>query len=128
METFTPVFPNGRIGTAVCSIPSVEEKMTSKDPTRNKFRVPDVIVAFISGCHPQLNRKIRAGLRHILVEAESGESLKVQLEGLKSDRISRFRIVYRVLPKRTIEIVAIGPRQTIYEETYKIIREEAVKK
>ena len=98
---------------------------TSKNPRRKKLRVPDDIVAVIRGCHPQLKRKIRAGLRHILVEPESGKSLKDELEGLKSYRISRFRIVYRISPKRIIDIVAIGPRRTIYEETYKIIKKKA---
>ena len=102
--------------------------MTSKDPTRIKLRVPHEIVALIRGCHPQLKRKIRAGLRHIVVEPESGKSLKDELEGLKSYRISRFRIVYRISPKRNINIVAIGPRRTIYEETYKIIKKEADQK
>ena len=98
--------------------------MVSKDPFPIKLRVPDEIVAFIRGCHPQLKRKIRAGLRHIVTEPESGKSLKDELEGLKSYRISRFRIVYRMSAKRIIDIVAIGPRRTIYEETYRLIKRE----
>jgi len=99
--------------------------MTSKDPIRRKLRVPDAVVALIRGCHPQLKRKIRAGLRHIMTEPESGGSLKDELEGLKSYQISRFRIIYRISSKRTIDIAAVGPRKTIYEETYRIIRKEA---
>ena len=90
-----------------------------------KLRVPDEIVAFFRGCHPQLKRKIKAGLQHIVTEPESGKSLKDELEGLKSYRISRFRIIYRVSLKQTIDIVAVGPRNTIYEETYRIIRKES---
>ena len=48
--------------------------MTSKDPTRIKLRVPDEIVTLIRDCHPKLKRKIRAGLRHIVVDPESGKS------------------------------------------------------
>jgi len=99
--------------------------MTSKDPCRIKLRVPHEIVAFIRGCHPQLKRKIRAGLRHIVTEPESGKSPKDDLEGLKSYRIRRFRIIYRKSSKRIIDIVAIGPRRTIYEETYRIIKKQA---
>jgi mRNA interferase RelE/StbE len=98
--------------------------MASKDPTRIKLRVPDEIVALIRGCHPKLKRKIRAGLRHIVAEPAAGKSLKDELEGLKSYQISRFRIVYRISSKRIIDIVAIGPRKTIYEETYRIIKKE----
>ena len=46
------------------------------------------------------------------------------LEGLRSYRISRFRIIYRISSKQTIDIGAIGPRKAIYEETYRIIKKE----
>jgi mRNA interferase RelE/StbE len=90
-----------------------------------KLRVTDEIVAFVRGCHPKLKRKIRAGLKHIVTEPESGKSLKDELEGLKSYRISRFRIIYRISSRQTIDIVAIGPRKFIYEETYRIIKKES---
>ncbi|MGD9057551.1 MAG: type II toxin-antitoxin system RelE/ParE family toxin [Desulfobacterales bacterium] len=90
-----------------------------------KLRVPVDIVGFIRGCHPQLKRKIRAGLQHIVTEPESGKSLKDELEGLKSYRISRFRIIYRISSKKIIDVIAVGPRKTIYEETYRIIKKES---
>jgi len=99
--------------------------MASKVGIRRKLKVPDEIVALIRGCHPQLKRKIRAGLRQILTEPEFGKALKDELEGLKSCRISRFRIIYRISPKRTIDIVAVGPRRTIYKETYRLIKKES---
>ena len=92
---------------------------------QRKLRVPEEIVTFIRGCHPLLKRKIRAGLQHIVTEPESGKSLKDELDGLKSYRISRFRIIYRISSKKIIDIVAIGPRKTIYEETYRIIKKES---
>jgi mRNA interferase RelE/StbE len=99
--------------------------MASKDRIRRTLRVPDEVVALIRGCHPQLKRKIRAGLRHILTEPDSGTSLKDELEGLRSYRISRFRIIYRIASTQIIEVVAVGPRKTIYEETYRIIKKES---
>ena len=99
--------------------------MASKDTTRKKLRVPDEVVALVRGCHPQLKRKIKAGLRHILTEPESGKSLKDDLAGFKSYRIRKFRIIYRISSKQTIDIIAIGPRKAIYEETYRIIKKEA---
>ncbi len=98
--------------------------MAAKERTPKKLRVPDEIVALIRGCHPRLKRKIRAGLQHIVTDPESGKSLKDDLESLKSYRISRFRIIYRISSKQTIDVVAVGPRKTIYEETYKIIKKE----
>ena len=99
--------------------------MASQDRIRRKLRVPGEIVALIRGCHPQLKRKMKAGLRHIITEPESGKSLKDELEGLRSCRISRFRIIYRLSSKQTIDIAAVGPRKTIYEETYRIIKKES---
>jgi mRNA-degrading endonuclease RelE of RelBE toxin-antitoxin system len=90
-----------------------------------KLRVPVEIVTFIRGCHPKLKRKIRAGLQHIVNEPDSGKSLKDELGGLKSCRISRFRIIYRISSKKIIDVVAIGPRKTIYKETYRIIKKES---
>jgi mRNA interferase RelE/StbE len=99
--------------------------MASKDSTQKKLRVPDEIVALIRGCHPQLKRKMRAGLRYIMDEPEAGKSLKDELEGLRSYRISKFRIIYRISSEQIIDVIAIGPRRTIYEETYRIIKKEA---
>ena len=98
--------------------------MAPKNRSQKKLRVPDEIVALIRGCHSQLKRKIRAGLKHIVIEPEVGKSLKDELEGLKSYRISRFRIIYRISAKQIIDVVAIGPRKTIYKETYRIIKKE----
>ena len=99
--------------------------MAPKNRSQKKLRVPDEIIALIRGCHPQLKRKIRAGLKQIVIEPQVGKSLKDELEGLKSYRISRFRIIYRISSKHIIDVVAIGPRKKIYEETYKIIKKEA---
>ena len=98
--------------------------MASKYPSQKKLRVPDEIVALIRGCHPQLKRKIRAGLRDIVIEPEAGTSLKEELGGVRSYRISSFRIIYRLSSKQIIDVVAIGPRKTIYKETYRIIKKE----
>jgi len=98
--------------------------MAPKNSSQKKLRVPGEIVALVRGCHPQLKRKIRAGLKHIVIEPEAGKSLKDELEGLRSYRISRFRIIYRISSKHIIDVVAIGPRKTIYEETYRIIKKE----
>jgi hypothetical protein len=38
--------------------------------------------------------------------------------------VGRFRIIYRAGSKRLIELVAIGPRRTIYEETVRVLRRE----
>ena len=63
-------------------------------------------------------------MRTIIDEPFSGKALTEDLQGLRSFRLGRIRIIYAVVSKNLIEIVAIGPRKTIYEETYRIIGRE----
>lgn len=89
-----------------------------------KLRIPDDIAGLIRGMHPNLKKKIKASLQTILNNPYSGKYLKDELEGLWSFRVSKFRIVYRNTDKKQIEIITIGPRKNIYEETYRIISKE----
>lgn len=88
-----------------------------------KLRVPDQVAELIRALHPDLKKKIRASMNIILAEPDSGKALKEEPAGLRSFRVSRFRIIYRVV-KKEIEIVAIGPRTRIYEDTYRRLRKE----
>lgn len=97
--------------------------------TRNKLKVPDVIVSLIRSLHPQLKATIRSALRTILAEPQTGKALKDELEGLRSYRVKRYRIIYRISPDKTyLELIAIGPKKNIYEETFRIISKEEEKK
>jgi len=90
-----------------------------------KLRVPDHLAEFIRGLHPEIKRKIKGSLKNIATEPNSGKLLKEELEGLRSFRVSRFRIVYQIAEPREIQFIAIGPRERIYEETYRLIRKES---
>ena len=89
---------------------------------RYRLRVPDEIVDLLRSLHPEIKRKIKAALDLIASDPAVGKSLRDELRGLKSFKIGRFRIIYKVASKRIIEIVAIGPRRTIYEETYRLLK------
>jgi mRNA interferase RelE/StbE len=89
-----------------------------------KLRVPDDIVSLIKGMHPLLKKRVRAALEEILSDPYCGKALKEELAGLRSFRIKRFRIIYKVSSKKEVNIVALGPRKYIYEETYRIIQKE----
>ena len=72
--------------------------------------------------HPNLKRKVRASLATLSRDPHAGKSLREELDGLRSFRVGRIRIIFRLLDEeRTVEIVAIGPRTNIYEETYRLI-------
>jgi mRNA interferase RelE/StbE len=89
------------------------------------LRAPNEVAKLVRGLHPELKKKLKEALRIVLDNPSIGKALKEELEGLRSYRVRRFRIVYQVVStKREIRIVAIGPRETIYRETYRLIKKE----
>ena len=76
----------------------------------NKLVVPRDIQELIRKMHPDLKRKVRASLKIVLSEPQSGKLLMDELSGLRSLRVSSFRIIYRIKDPERIELVAIGPR------------------
>ena len=90
-------------------------------PPPRRLRVPHEVAALVRGLHPALKRKVRAALQAILDAPHSGKALRNELRGLRSYRVGRFRIIYRL--RRDVELVAIGPRDSIYVETYRRIHE-----
>ncbi|OGP79851.1 MAG: hypothetical protein A2Z40_00175 [Deltaproteobacteria bacterium RBG_19FT_COMBO_60_16] len=93
-----------------------------KRPLR-RLRVPDEIAELVRRMHPDLKRKTRASMKAILADPLSGKALKDELVGLRSFRVGTFRIIYRIM-RSVVEIVAIGPRERIYEETYRLLKRE----
>ena len=96
--------------------------MERKRREQNRLRLPDETADFIRSLHPAIKRKIKAALKTILSDPDAGRSLRDELKGLKSYRVGRFRIIYRNPAKGVIDILAIGPRKIIYEETYRLVK------
>ena len=96
-----------------------------KKPAFYALRVPAHVADLMRGLHPQIKRKLRAALAQILTDPHAGKALKSELAGLWSFRVGRFRIIYRITRRaasgRCVEIVACGPRERIYEETYRLV-------
>jgi mRNA interferase RelE/StbE len=88
-----------------------------------KLVIPDGAAKLIRGLHPHLKQKIKGSLKIILANPQAGKALKDELEGLRSFRVSRFRVIYRV-QRRRVEVIAIGPRKRIYEETFLLLNKE----
>ena len=86
-----------------------------------RLKVPDDVAALIRGLHPDLKRRVRSALRDIIDNPAIGKPLRGELAGLRSCRVGRFRIVYRPTGA-IIEILTLGPRRTIYEETWRVVR------
>lgn len=89
--------------------------------------VPKEIHEVIRKMHPDLKKKVRASLAIIISEPRSGKVLMGELLGLRSFRVSSFRIIYRIADAERIELVAIGPRKRIYEEMTRILRRSAAR-
>jgi len=87
-----------------------------------KLVVPKDVRELIRGMHPFLKKKVIASLKIIGSEPHSGKALMDELSGLRSFRVSSFRITYRIVEPEQIELVAIGPRERIYEETFRMIQ------
>lgn len=84
--------------------------------------MPGRIEEFLRSLHPELKHKVRAGPDLIRTDPAVGKELRDELAGQRSFRVGRVRIVYRVAPRRLIDLVAIGPRRTIYENTLRLLR------
>ena len=89
-----------------------------------RLRIPAEVAELLRGLHPEIERKVRATLARILNDPEAGKALKAELQGLRSLRTGRLRVVYRIGEGGVVEIVAVGPRRRIYEETLRLVRRE----
>ena len=90
---------------------------------RRPIRTTEEISTYIRSLHPALKKRIHNALELIRKQPGEGKPLQRELSGYRSFRIGKFRIIYRVTMKE-IEIVAVGPRRTIYEETAKLMEKQ----
>ena len=88
-----------------------------------KLKMTDEMRALIRHLHPAIKQKVRVALAEILENPDRGKTLRGELQGLRSFRVSKFRIIYRAVDK-VIEIIALGPRHSIYEETLRLLQTE----
>jgi mRNA interferase RelE/StbE len=88
---------------------------------RRRLRVPAEVVVLLRGLHPELKRRIRTGFDRLLEDPATGKALRGELSGLRSLRVGRMRIVYRGAAA-AVEVMAVGPRDRIYEETLRLLR------
>ena len=88
------------------------------------LKVPLEVRNLIRRLHPEVKRKVRAALTDILDDPACGKALKEELQGYWSLRVGRSRIIYRPV-ESGVEIVAIGPRESVYEDTARqILRDQ----
>jgi mRNA interferase RelE/StbE len=87
-----------------------------------RLKVPDGIVGLLRNLHPVIKSQVKVGLKAIVDDPYSGKALRDNLQGLRSYRVKKYRIIYRIVPgKKYLEIIAVGPRRNIYEQTFKLL-------
>jgi mRNA interferase RelE/StbE len=91
---------------------------------RRPIRTTAELSAYIRSLHPALKKRVHDALDQIRAQPGEGKPLQRELTGYRSFRIGKFRIIYRVTVKE-IEVVAVGPRRTIYEETTRLMKKDA---
>ena len=88
-----------------------------------RLRIPHAVAELLRHLHPNVRQKIRAAFLTIAADPSSGKELKDELQGYRSFRVGRRRVIYQV-STTAVEIVRVGPRATIYEETYRLLKRE----
>ncbi len=86
--------------------------------TKRQLEIPSELLSFLKTLHPEIKRKIKAGLKEISTNPSSGKVLKDELEGLRSYRVGRYRIIYKDVSS-ILEIIEIGERERVYEDIAK---------
>jgi mRNA interferase RelE/StbE len=67
--------------------------------------------------HPQTKKMIKAGLKLLYQDPDSGGDLQEELSGFKSFKLKRYRVIYKFSEgDNTIRIYYIGHRRDVYEQ------------
>jgi mRNA interferase RelE/StbE len=86
--------------------------------------IPPHVSEVIRHLSPDLKVSIKAAVRALCLNPSEGAPLVKELEGLWKYRVNRFRIVYAIDQRRkVIRVMAIGHRQSVYEELAEGVRE-----
>jgi len=82
-------------------------------PRRRPLAVAPEVAEVVRVLAPNAKRKVREAIEAIRDDPTIGTELVRELRRLRRLRVGQFRIVYRI-GSRQVQIVAIGPRATIY--------------
>lgn len=87
------------------------------------LKVPAPVRELVRHLPPEMKKKVRDALADVLADPGCGKPLQRELDGYWSLRLGRLRIIYRPDGAGS-EIVAIGPRKTIYEDMARQVMSE----
>lgn len=76
--------------------------------------------------HPVKKQKLKEALRSMAADPAIGKALHEELEGFCSYRVGNLRIIYSIhRSKKLIQLVMVGPRETIYQDAEKYLKLKA---
>jgi len=81
---------------------------------RYRIEIPRTVRDLIRHLPAEVKAKVKAALRSIADDPSRAKDLRAELAGLRSYRIARSRIIFRIVGS-VVQIVALGPRAGIYE-------------
>ena len=82
--------------------------------SRYRVQIARPVRQLITHLPPKFKRRVKLTLESLADDPYTGKELQEPLAGLRSQRIGRARIIFRIKAS-VIEIVALGPRHDIYE-------------
>ncbi|MFH1019120.1 MAG: type II toxin-antitoxin system RelE/ParE family toxin [Pseudomonadota bacterium] len=88
---------------------------------RQVVRLPEELAVLVRSMHPDMKKLFKLAFSMLVADPHCGKILREELAGLRTLRVKNMRIVYRLSARKVVEVVAIGPRTTIYEETFRLI-------
>lgn len=70
---------------------------------------------FLKHLHPGIKKALREAIEELPPEPYKGKPLQDELEGFRSHRFKRYRVIYRYLENENqIEVLYAGPRKEVY--------------
>ena len=80
------------------------------------------VKGLVTHMHPIRRRKLKESLKEIAKDPFSGKPLQEELVGLYSYRVGPLRIIYSLNKvAKVVHVIAIGPRRTIYAESFLLV-------
>lgn len=77
----------------------------------------------ISHLSPTVKKPLRQLVENLVENPFLGKQLKDELEGLRSLRFKRHRVIYRINEdSKQIEIIFAGPRADVYQELSRMLK------
>ena len=81
---------------------------------RYRIEIPLALRDLMPHLPPELKAKVKASLRSVADNPYRAKELRDELKGLRSYRLGRFRVIYRIV-RSLVQLATLGPRADIYE-------------